>query len=324
MSATLSVGVSHSRATAAGSTEPAYSTAKQLIRRIVPYLFVVVYPSLGVLAVVANAHLGILAVYAAATGTALLAQRLIPFIPVAEYSRWRRRLTDLTYLVTSVPLFYLLQTALVPLVTHLRDTVFGSHTLWIGAMPIGVQAVVAFLGMDFAYYWTHRMSHGDNVFWRLHRVHHSSQNLDWLMNWRIHWLSEILNLAVRFVPLILIGVPTKVVAIAMMIDSARSIFPHVNADVVSGPLLNRVINTPEIHRWHHIRDPKLAAANYGLSTVLWDHAFGTYKRPGVTRSAVFGVPDSEAIPESWWGQLLSPWRKQVSRPTVRTALQTPF
>src|SRR4029453_18367623 len=38
--------------------------------------------------------------------------------------------------------------------------------------------VVCFLGVDFLYYWFHRMSHEVNAFWAAHVVHHQSEEFN--------------------------------------------------------------------------------------------------------------------------------------------------
>jgi len=35
--------------------------------------------------------------------------------------------------------------------------------------------IIAFLGIDFAYYWTHRWNHEFNILWNKHIIHHSSE-----------------------------------------------------------------------------------------------------------------------------------------------------
>ena len=37
--------------------------------------------------------------------------------------------------------------------------------------------VIAFIGIDFAGYWVHRINHSINYFWNHHIIHHSSENL---------------------------------------------------------------------------------------------------------------------------------------------------
>ena len=45
--------------------------------------------------------------------------------------------------------------------------------------------VACFIGVDFLYYWFHRMSHEVNAFWAAHVVHHQSEELSSVVTrWR--------------------------------------------------------------------------------------------------------------------------------------------
>lgn len=295
--------------TAVGSRRT-YTMAQSAFRRLGPYLFVLAFPAMGVLAVVRHTQLGVYGVYAAVAATGLLAERLIPFVAVPAKRRGSQRSTDVLYLVTGPALYFALQIMVLPGLHWLRDTVVGAHSVWPVALPVPAQAVLAILAVEFGYYWVHRLNHGDNIFWRSHRIHHSPENLDWLMGWRLHWLDEIMHhLVSRSIPMILLGVPPQVVAIVMVVISTHSMYPHLNADVHSGRLFNLLIDTPEIHRWHHLQDPKLAQLNFGGTIVLWDLVFGTYQKPGVPPEALLGVPPKHRLPENWFRQILAPWRQ---------------
>ena len=56
------------------------------------------------------------------------------------------------------------------------------------------------------------------------------------------------------------------------------ILTHANIDMQCG-LFSYVINTPELHRWHHSRYQKETDTNYGEGTMVWDHLFGTFYHP---------------------------------------------
>jgi sterol desaturase/sphingolipid hydroxylase (fatty acid hydroxylase superfamily) len=113
----------------------------------------------------------------------------------------------------------------------------------------------------------------------------------------------------RIVPFVVLGVPPHVIAIVTVIVKVHSMFPHINTDVDSGPVLPRLIVTPETHRWHHLVDIN-RVGNYAATTVVWDHVFRTYRSPGLTPDTLFGIPasDGERVPEGWLQQLLAPWR----------------
>jgi sterol desaturase/sphingolipid hydroxylase (fatty acid hydroxylase superfamily) len=279
-------------------------------RRFLPFLFIFGFPGLGVAAVVGGSKVGLLAVYLGVEGTILLAERFIPFVKQPPSLGWRKRRTDLIYLVSSPVVFFIIQEAILPAMQNTRSFFLGDGHLWFTFLPLPVQIAITLVGVDFTYYWAHRLSHAKNIFWRSHRVHHSAEGIDWLMNWRVHWLNELMHLAARFIPLVLLGVPVQVVAITMVIVNAHSMFPHANADVDSGPL-NLLFNTAELHRWHHLREIRLAQSNFCATTVIWDHVFGTYRPPAITPDALFGVPadELEQVPESWSRQLLAPLRR---------------
>jgi hypothetical protein len=104
------------------------------------------------------------------------------------------------------------------------------------------------------------------------------------------------HLVARFGPLVQLGVPPKVIAVLMVMNITRSVFPHLNADVRCGRLLNLIFSTPEVHSWHHLQDPTLAQVNFGDTTNIWDHVFRTYQRPGVTRVPGWTWPRPTASP----------------------------
>jgi sterol desaturase/sphingolipid hydroxylase (fatty acid hydroxylase superfamily) len=282
---------------------------RTVLRRILPYLFVGVFPALGVTAVGSGSWLGLLAIYAAVEVTAMLAERFIPFIPAPHLGRWRQRRTDILYLVSSALVLLAMQETVLPALHTARTFLLGNQELWVSFLPVPVQVALALVAIELAYYGAHRLSHGNNIFWRSHRIHHSPEGLDRLMGWRIHWLNEVLHTLARIVPFVVLGVPPHVIAIVTVIVKVHSMFPHINTDVDSGPVLPRLIVTPETHRWHHLVDIN-RVGNYAATTVVWDHVFRTYRSPGLTPDTLFGIPasDGERVPEGWLQQLLAPWR----------------
>jgi sterol desaturase/sphingolipid hydroxylase (fatty acid hydroxylase superfamily) len=64
---------------------------------------------------------------------------------------------------------------------------------------------------------------------------------------------------------------------------------HSNVDVHTG-WLQRIINGPELHRWHHAIDYAPPGKNFGTKLAIWDHVFGTAdRRPG--KPAGYGLAD---------------------------------
>ncbi|MDO9006559.1 MAG: hypothetical protein Q7V20_24205, partial [Aquabacterium sp.] len=72
-------------------------------------------------------------------------------------------------------------------------------------------------------------------------------------------------------------------------------------------ILNYVIGTNEVHRWHHSNNID-EAKNFSVF-MLWDHLFGTFVLPkGRSRPAHMGLFNENFYPlHNFWGQLLVPW-----------------
>ena len=57
--------------------------------------------------------------------------------------------------------------------------------------PLWLQTIETFMVADFCGYWSHRMLHRIPWLWRIHRVHHSSERLDWLAAARVHPIETV-------------------------------------------------------------------------------------------------------------------------------------
>jgi alkylglycerol monooxygenase len=69
--------------------------------------------------------------------------------------------------------------------------------------------LVAIVGVDFAYYWWHRLSHEVNVLWAVHVVHHQSEDYNLAVALRQAVLSPV-TVMPFYLPLAVLGVPVFV------------------------------------------------------------------------------------------------------------------
>jgi sterol desaturase/sphingolipid hydroxylase (fatty acid hydroxylase superfamily) len=210
-----------------------------------------------------------------------------------------------------------------PLLTSLRNVLLGDLILWPRSLPTAAQVALALLGVEFAYYWAHRISHRNPFLRQSHRIHHTPETIDWLMGWRVQWLNESIHLTARYIPFVMLGVPPHISALVIVIVNTHTMFPHANIDVQSGRFLNAWLNTPEVHRWHHVQELRFAHSNFGDVLVVWDRLFGTFNAPVVGTATELGLPvDQRAlVPESWLRQLytpLLPGRWATKRPAARS------
>jgi sterol desaturase/sphingolipid hydroxylase (fatty acid hydroxylase superfamily) len=135
--------------------------------------------------------------------------------------------------------------------------------------------VVAFFGVDFAYYWWHRLSHEKNVLWAAHVVHHQSEDYNLAVALRQSIATSWTSLPF-YLPLALLGVPMPVYAIVHSFSTLYQFWIHTELVPPIGGLLDRVLNLPHHHRVHHAINPQYLDKNYGATLIVWDRLFGTY------------------------------------------------
>ncbi|HEV8324537.1 MAG TPA: sterol desaturase family protein [Myxococcota bacterium] len=146
-------------------------------------------------------------------------------------------------------------------------------TLWGGAGGAVVWAA-AVVGVDFLYYWWHRLSHEVSFLWAAHVVHHQSEDYNLAVALRQAPLTN-LTIWVFYAPLALLGVPPLVYATTAAFSTLYQFWIHTELVGKLGPL-ERVINTPSLHRVHHAINPRYLDKNYGATFMIWDRLFGTY------------------------------------------------
>ncbi|MEO6167032.1 MAG: sterol desaturase family protein [Chitinophagales bacterium] len=142
-----------------------------------------------------------------------------------------------------------------------------------------------FLGVDFFYYWAHRMSHEINLFWVGHVVHHQSEEYNLSVALRQGALQKVFT-AGFYLPLALFGFNTTWFVLLGAYNTLYQFWIHTEAIRRLGPL-EYVFNTPSHHRVHHGRNPKYIDRNHGGTLIIWDMLFGTYQKE--EERVVYGI-----------------------------------
>ena len=145
--------------------------------------------------------------------------------------------------------------------------------------------VVCFIGVDFLYYWFHRMSHEVNAFWAAHVVHHQSEEYNLAVALRQGAFQGWFSWAF-YLPLALVGFPPLMFLTLSSINTLYQFWIHTRVIGRLGPL-EWVLNTPSNHRVHHGRNPKYIDRNHGGTLIVWDRLFGTFKAE--EEEPVYGV-----------------------------------
>jgi sterol desaturase/sphingolipid hydroxylase (fatty acid hydroxylase superfamily) len=135
--------------------------------------------------------------------------------------------------------------------------------------------VALFFGIEFLYYWYHRLGHRSRWFWLSHAVHHTSNELNFLAAGRLAWTAQLTGVYVIFSPLALFGFSPETILAGYALNLSYQFWIHAEWMPKLGPL-EGILNTPSSHRVHHAANVDYLDANYGGVIVLFDRLFGTY------------------------------------------------
>lgn len=147
---------------------------------------------------------------------------------------------------------------------------------------------IAFVALDFAGYWVHRIAHEYNFFWNNHIIHHSSEEFNLACALRQSISTIVKIFAVFLLPAALLGVPQEVIAIVAPLHLFAQFWYHTQHIHRMG-FLEKIIVTPSHHRVHHAINKEYLDKNYGQIFIFWDKLFGTFREELPTVLPVYGV-----------------------------------
>jgi alkylglycerol monooxygenase len=145
--------------------------------------------------------------------------------------------------------------------------------------------VAIFFGVDFFYYWFHRMSHERPLLWAAHVVHHQSEEYNLAVALRQDAFQPFFSW-VFYLPLAVLGFPPAMFFLMIALNTLYQFWIHTRLIRSLGPL-EWILNTPAHHRVHHGRNPKYMDRNHGGTLIVWDMLFGTFQRE--EEEPVYGV-----------------------------------
>ncbi|MEQ8369431.1 MAG: sterol desaturase family protein [Alphaproteobacteria bacterium] len=178
--------------------------------------------------------------------------------------------------------------------------------------PLWVAVLACVVVSDFIGYWRHRLLHL-SALWPVHAIHHSDPAMTATTLMRFHPLNRLATTAINAMALSLVGFPPAVIAINGVIRTWYGFAVHADLPWTWGPL-RRILVSPVMHRWHHVRDMTGHGTNFATVFALWDVLFGTWRMPP-TAMPPLGVRDA-GFPATWLAQTLWPffvWRRRLVR-----------
>jgi sterol desaturase/sphingolipid hydroxylase (fatty acid hydroxylase superfamily) len=244
--------------------------------------------------------------------------------PAHSGARWFRpgfRTDVLHFFFTGLLTTAGLVLAAIPIVVAMNALTPAAIRDAVTAQPELLQFLEALLIVELVGYWSHRMMHTVPALWRLHRVHHSSERMDWLAAAHLHPFDGSLGRLLAVIPLAYLGYSRATFGGALVLLQLHAIFQHANLRVRFGPLRS-VISSPQFHHWHHTNDAQARDRNFAGLFPWIDVLFGTFHLPDRAWPATYGVDDP--IPAGYLRQLASPFRGVSTAGALRAPLPVPL
>jgi len=189
-----------------------------------------------------------------------------------------------------------------------------AYTDAVAELPLWAKVAIGILLSELGAYRGHRFSHKNPFLWRFHKVHHSPESLDWMVNTRAHPVDVIFVRLCGLAPLYLFSLTTPrdgglLPLIVTLAGTVWAFFVHANLNWRFGPL-EWLVATPAFHHWHHTND-EYRDHNYAALLPVIDRLFGTHHLPNHW-PAVYGV--DEPVAPTFIGQMLDPLGAPASAP----------
>ena len=178
-----------------------------------------------------------------------------------------------------------------------------------------VELLISIVILDLAIYLQHLVFHRAPILWRLHRMHHSDQDIDVTTGTRFHPIEILLSMCFKVSLIFLIGVSPLAVLVFEILLNGSAMFNHSNARLPLwlDAILRKAIVTPDMHRVHHSVIAKETHSNFGFFFSVWDRWFGTYReQPKLGHDNVdIGIPLFRSTKEQRLDKMLTqPFRDQ--------------
>ena len=178
---------------------------------------------------------------------------------------------------------------------------------------------VAFICIDFASYWSHRLNHKINFFWNQHVIHHSSEEFNLACALR-QSISNVLGYSALFlIPAAVLGVPHEVITVLAPLHLFGQFWYHTQHVGKLG-FLEYILVTPSQHRVHHAINPIYIDKNLAAIFCVWDRWFGTFQEELDEEPPVYGVlkPVHTWNPliinyQHMWGMIQDAWHTRSWR-----------
>ena len=224
--------------------------------------------------------------------------------------------TDLVYYFLSGFCPKLLLTVpLTVLAAALHRLVPSGFYHFMAGVPLSLRLPAALVVGEIGSYWGHRWSHEIPFLWRFHAIHHSVEEIDWLVNTHAHPVDTFFVRLCGLVPMYVVGLTQPAAnqldlapLLVTVLGVAWGFFIHANIAWRFG-WIEWLVSSPAFHHWHHTNDgPDQINKNYAAMLPWVDKLFGTFYLPGRQWPMKYGID----------GQMPASLPQQLARPLIHS------
>lgn len=175
----------------------------------------------------------------------------------------------------------------------------------VSQQPFVLQILEIIVIIDIVYYWIHRAFHQVPCLWRIHAIHHSIEDMDWLASHRVHPVDQVLTRGTSLILPFTLGFDTAALGIWAVTSSWHSLLNHSNIKLKFGPL-KWLIVSPTYHHWHHAKEEQAFDKNFAGQLPILDVLFGTAIMGEKEGPSAYGTDTH--VPDNFADQLLVPFK----------------
>lgn len=143
------------------------------------------------------------------------------------------------------------------------------------------------VGVDFLYYWLHRLDHTCRLFWAVHVTHHSAIEYNVTTGFRSSVFEPLYRFAF-YLPLPFLGFEALDILFMHALLQIYGVFVHTRAIGKLG-ILEYILVTPSHHRVHHGSNIRYLDKNMSMTFIIWDRLFGTFQEEVDEDPVVYGL-----------------------------------
>ena len=183
-------------------------------------------------------------------------------------------------------------------------------TEFISGQPLFLQVIEIIIIADLGYYLIHRMFHENPTLWKLHAIHHSIEEMDWLAAHRVHPIDQIMTRGISLIIPYALGFSTASIAIFFLFFGWHSYLKHSNVNIRFGPF-KWLLASPTYHHWHHANEEHAFDKNYAGQLPVLDIIFGTALMNEEKGPEHYGT--DTPVPPDFVGQIILPFTMIINR-----------